>query len=1084
MIVGVYYVWFRDTSGNTVSDSVEVSTFDTTKPSCTWGLPSKSVLQANEEATITLTCTDNESGIDNSVKLNVNDINLSTNSIEVKSITEEQITNGYKYIVAIKQRRDNGSVTLTIPSNKIKDIAGNGNDEVTSSEIEMSKSYNISYKDVGDLEFSGVHEEGYPVSYSSGLITILDMPTKKGYSFSGYYLDSDGSGEVITSISDTQTEDITLYAKWIDNIAPYGVANLSLNEGIFTLSLSNYGDEGSGIVNAYGYAISTSSTCSGASYIESSELSMEFNDTYEIDTKYYGCIRLTDNAGNVGYIVSGGLDFQLGEKFNEVYSQTFYGEYTYTVPSTGKYKLEVWGAQGGSDCCGGIGGYGGFSSGTITLKKNSILYILVGRSGGSGGNNGAGAAYSSGAAGGGATHIATSSGLLSTFSSKTDEILIVAGGGGGAGDYGSGGAGGGYKGNNGTATNGYTSTGNYSKGGTQTSGYAFGKAGNAWGGQAPGGGSGYYGGYAGGTGDGSGMYGASIGGGGGSGYIGNNLLTDKHMYCYNCATSTEESTKTYTTTNVSEDPISNYAKKGGGAVKITANFITDAATINIIYYNNGGTGCYSKSVSIGESYGLLCTPTRSGYAFNGWWTSIDGGTQITSDTIVTSDTDHTIYAHWTEATKPVITFEINGNAEYTNDEISSMITVTKGSSTLNPTTFKYIFSKDNDAEPTDSFISGNIYSLSEGEGIYYLIAEACDINGECTKEVSEPFYLDTVKPSATISSLNASGITISVEVNASDNGSGILKYGYLVQTSDVCPTTGYVESENPNYSFNMTEDGTYYICVKVFDNANNYLIIKSDAISMTVIIDYQTLSNNYSCANSSVGDNPLVVYTGNCEVIDDGDGNYRVKFLSSGDLTLNVPLNVDLFLVGGGGGGSSGGGGGGYTKTYFDQSISLGVQTIVVGSGGAATKAGGVSYFGDKTVYFANGGNASSGGNGGNGGSGGGAHGCKYCSSFGTGCTDWCCATSKYNDSQGASYGKNASSPSASSCFYDGSGTGGKGQGTTTCEFDQGTTSSCNSGVTSYSRGGIGASSTPNSGNGGNVSGAGSSGIVIIRNKR
>ena len=106
---GIYYVWFRDTSGNTVSDSVEVSNFDTTKPSCTWGLPSKSVLQANEEATITLTCTDNESGIDNSVKLNVNDISLSTNSIEVKSITEEQITNGYKYVVTIKQRRDNGS---------------------------------------------------------------------------------------------------------------------------------------------------------------------------------------------------------------------------------------------------------------------------------------------------------------------------------------------------------------------------------------------------------------------------------------------------------------------------------------------------------------------------------------------------------------------------------------------------------------------------------------------------------------------------------------------------------------------------------------------------------------------------------------------------------------------------------------------------------------------------------------------------------------------------------------------------------------------------------------------------------------
>jgi len=41
------------------------------------------------------------------------------------------------------------------------------------------------------------------------------------------------------------------------------------------------------------------------------------------------------------------------------------------------------------------------------------------------------------------------------------------------------------------------------------------------------------------------------------------------MYCYNCEESTDESTKTVSTTNVSETPISNYAKKGNGYAKIT-----------------------------------------------------------------------------------------------------------------------------------------------------------------------------------------------------------------------------------------------------------------------------------------------------------------------------------------------------------------------------------------------------------------------------------------------------------------------------------------------------------------------------------
>ena len=57
--------------------------------------------------------------------------------------------------------------------------------------------------------------------------------------------------------------------------------------------------------------------------------------------------------------------------------------------------------------------------------------------------------------------------------------------------------------------------------------------------------------------------------GGGSGYIGNTILTNKTMYCYNCTTSTEESTKTQSTANVSNNPISTHAKIGNGHAQIT-----------------------------------------------------------------------------------------------------------------------------------------------------------------------------------------------------------------------------------------------------------------------------------------------------------------------------------------------------------------------------------------------------------------------------------------------------------------------------------------------------------------------------------
>ena len=43
------------------------------------------------------------------------------------------------------------------------------------------------------------------------------------------------------------------------------------------------------------------------------------------------------------------------------------------------------------------------------------------------------------------------------------------------------------------------------------------------------------------------------------------------MYCYNCTASSDEVTLTYSTTNVSRNLISNYAKIGDGAARIKLN---------------------------------------------------------------------------------------------------------------------------------------------------------------------------------------------------------------------------------------------------------------------------------------------------------------------------------------------------------------------------------------------------------------------------------------------------------------------------------------------------------------------------------
>lgn len=144
---------------------------------------------------------------------------------------------------------------------------------------------------------------------------------------------------------------------------------------------------------------------------------------------------------------------------------TFNFDYTGAVQSVelpaGKYKLQCWGAQGGTSygSSSGAGSKGGYSEGILTLTEKTTLYVFVGGQGSrgsssslvNGGWNGGGASvgyasYNSGgtngysypACGGGATDISTVTSSMSYSSGRTNRSsasllarCIVAGGGAG-----------------------------------------------------------------------------------------------------------------------------------------------------------------------------------------------------------------------------------------------------------------------------------------------------------------------------------------------------------------------------------------------------------------------------------------------------------------------------------------------------------------------------------------------------------------------------------------------------------------------------------------------------------------------------
>lgn len=223
------------------------------------------------------------------------------------------------------------------------------------------------------------------------------------------------------------------------------------------------------------------------------------------------------------------------------------GTQSFTVPASGTYQLEVWGAQGGTarhldNSLVATGGLGGYSIGSLSLSAGETLTVMVGgqgsefnssnnaaNQGAAGGFNGGGRSgcpnsqcntwgtanhKSIPAGGGGASDIRRGGTALS------DRIIVAGGGGAGTreGNDSStetdriGGSGGGINGNAGAGA-GVNGTGATQSAagvnGATAAGLGIGGDGNI--NDAGGGGGGYYGGGGGGN-NGS--------GGGGSGYIG------------------------------------------------------------------------------------------------------------------------------------------------------------------------------------------------------------------------------------------------------------------------------------------------------------------------------------------------------------------------------------------------------------------------------------------------------------------------------------------------------------------------------------------------------------------------------------
>lgn len=263
--------------------------------------------------------------------------------------------------------------------------------------------------------------------------------------------------KIVVEIDD-DTYEVNLDGSWIAGMTyTYGMTLNAKLTGIVTFASSSVEKT----VGDGDFTISPSVTGNGAVTYASSNTSVATvnSSTGRVHlVGPYGTANITATMTETSSYTGATDTYQLTVYPNFPVNQVRNFSYTASVQSAdlrpGRYKLQCWGAQGGSSGAGYSGGKGGYSEGILTVNNSMTLYAFVGGQGstsGNGGWNGGGGSsgysnYTSGntygysymGCGGGATDFALETSSMSYSSRRTNRSdaslksrMIVAGGGSG-----------------------------------------------------------------------------------------------------------------------------------------------------------------------------------------------------------------------------------------------------------------------------------------------------------------------------------------------------------------------------------------------------------------------------------------------------------------------------------------------------------------------------------------------------------------------------------------------------------------------------------------------------------------------------
>lgn len=214
-----------DTITVTDDETYYAKALDTTKPVCKFVSATPNIVKIDESIDLVFECTDTSGSVSSTLSESDITVKLGTTdeSPDVKKLAEEDIDNGKRYTLSLKDFKNYGEISLKIASNKIKDISGNGNDEVTfQTEANVRERVYVTYEKSSGVD-SITKESDYcdkEVGVSTCQVTLPGITSKAGYNTGFWTTSASSLSGTDSNVEVSVSANTTYWAKALDTTVP------------------------------------------------------------------------------------------------------------------------------------------------------------------------------------------------------------------------------------------------------------------------------------------------------------------------------------------------------------------------------------------------------------------------------------------------------------------------------------------------------------------------------------------------------------------------------------------------------------------------------------------------------------------------------------------------------------------------------------------------------------------------------------------------------------------------------------------------------------------------------------------------